>query len=313
MFSTETNSIRVLVPLDGSALALQAIPYASALAGPQGKLVFTTIIEVPEQNRDDRGWAIPITEQDQDRAVTRAAEYLEDVAARWLNGRGPGHVVVSAGDPAEEILRIAREEAVDVIAIGSHGRGALGRLRVGSGADRLTRSSDIPVLVVRPMDSQPELDKGRIRRFVVALDGSERAMKALDVVTRIASQTGDHLHLITVIPGPDVIAVPMPWMGPAAVDYDVGETMIALERKAVDLLSSLSNDLNEQGIDTAFSVAVGDPFEEIDRVAYPQDVIAVTTHGRGGLERWALGSLAEKLVRNARAPVLVVSARTERE
>ncbi|MCC6944111.1 MAG: universal stress protein [Thermomicrobiales bacterium] len=311
MTTERSNPIKVLVPLDGSALALQAIPYASALAGSSGSLIFTSIVPVAEPKRDERGWTMPLTEQDQDRVASRAAEYLEQIAERWVNGHGPAHVVVSAGDAAEEILRIAREEAVDVIAIASHGRGAIGRWRFGSVADRISRSADIPVLVVRPVDGEAELDDGRIGRFVVALDGSERAMRALTVVRRIARETGDAVHLISVVVAPDAVAVPLPWMGPPVVGYDTGETLISLERKAVDDLTLLANELNDEGIATTFTVAVGEPFQMIDDVAHPHDVIALTTHGRSGIERWALGSLAEKLVRNARAPVLIVNARSE--
>ncbi|MGD9711086.1 MAG: universal stress protein [Thermomicrobiales bacterium] len=310
MIATTVQPLKVLVPLDGSALALQAIPYASALAGSKGKLVFTSVLDVVEANRDSRGRKLPLTEQDQGRAASRAAEYLEGIAAEWVNGRGPAHVVVSMGDPTEEILRIATEEAADLIVIASHGRGALGRLRFGSVADRLSRSAEIPVLIVRPADGDAEVDRGRIGQFVVALDGSERAMRALEVVKRIASLTGDAVHLVTVVPGPDAIAIPMPWMGPPVVQYDIGETVLTLERRAVDELTELANQLNDQGIETTFSVAVGEPFEAIDAVARPHDVIALTTHGRSGLERWALGSLAEKLVRNARAPVLIVNSRS---
>ncbi len=309
MTADRPNPINVLVPLDGSSLALQAIPFASALAGPNGKLIFSTILDVVEPRYDKFGYALPLTEQDQERVASRAVEYLEAIAGEWINGRGPAHVVVSTGDPAEEILRIASEEAVELIAIASHGRGAIGRMRFGSVADRLTRSAEIPVLVVRPGDGEVELDRGRIGRFVVALDGSDRAKKALDVVTAIASQTGDSVHLVSAVPGPDAIAVPMPWMGPPVVQYDVGETVLTLERRAVDQLTELANGLNDRGIETTFSVAIGEPFEVIDAAAKPHDVIVLTTHGRGGLERWALGSLAEKLVRSARAPVLVVSSR----
>lgn len=309
MSADRSNPIKVLVPLDGSSLALQAIPYTSALVGPHGKLVFAAILDVVEPHYDKHGHALPLTEQDQGRETSRAAEYLESVASQWVNGRGPAHVVVSIGDPAEEILRIASEEAVDFIAIASHGRGAVRRMWFGSVADRLTRSAEIPVLVVRPRDGEVELDRGRIGRFVVALDGSERALQALSVVESIASQTGDAVHLVTVVPGPDAIAVPLPWMGPPVVQYDVGETVLTLERRAVDRLTVLANGLNDRGIATTFSVEIGEPFEAIDAAAQPHDVIALTTHGRSGLERWALGSLAEKLVRSAKAPVLVVSSR----
>ena len=108
MFASSTNDIKVLVPLDGSSLALQAIPYASALAGSRGKLVFTTVLPPVEPHRDGAGRLMPLTEQDQGRVSRQAAEYLEEIAGQWVDERGPVHVVVGTGDPAEEILRIAK-------------------------------------------------------------------------------------------------------------------------------------------------------------------------------------------------------------
>lgn len=311
MSSERSNPVRILVPLDGSPLALQAIPFALALAGPTGTLVFTSIVPIPEAQRDQRGWALPMTEQDQDRITSRTSDYLREVEEEWVGGKKATHIVVSPGDPAEEILRIAAEEAVDLIVIASHSRGMLGRLRFGSVADRITRSSSIPVLVIRPQDGDPELEPRRFGRFIVALDGSERAEKAVSVVRRLARETGDGVHLLSVIPDFDVQAVPSPWLGHSVSTVDLGEVAIELERQMVDKLTRLADELNNEGVSTTFSVVTGDPFQVIDEVARHDDIIALTTHGRGGVERWALGSLAEKLVRHANAPVLIVSARSE--
>jgi nucleotide-binding universal stress UspA family protein len=309
--TVQETPFTVLVPLDGSSLALQAIPYAAAIGGKNGELILATVAPAPEPQTDERGWRLPMTEQDQERAIDTAKDYLLSMAEQWLPGRKGVRAEVTFGDPSEELLGLAERHHADLIVMASHGRGALGRLRFGSVADRVSRSSPVPVLIVRAVEGDVELKRGRIGRFIVALDGSERAEQALPVVRSIAQRTGDAVHLVTVVPSADVLVAPVPWMGPPVVPQNAGETIVAIERESSDRLAEISAELADAGIETTWSVAVGKPFDEIDRLANPQDVIVLTSHGRSGLERWALGSLAEKLVRNARALVLIVRARKE--
>jgi nucleotide-binding universal stress UspA family protein len=300
----------VLVPLDGSTLALQAVPYAEALARNGGEIVLATVLPPLQPHSDERGWRMTMTEQDQERALDDARSKLREIAKDWLRGVARVHVDAQFGEPAEEILKMARRHNVRVIVLASHGRGALGRLRFGSVADRLTRSSETPVLVIRPLDAEPEMAHGRIRRFVVALDNSERAEAAIPIVEEIARRTGDSIHLVSVVETPEAIILPVPWMGPPVAQPDLESGFEATHRRATERLGQLAAQLTEAGIETTWSVEAGDPFEEIDELAAQHDVIALTTHGRSGLERWALGSLAEKLIRNAKAPVLVINTRS---
>ncbi len=97
---------------------------------------------------------------------------LDDLkrAEATLHGERPSiHLEVTGGDPAAQIVQIAAERQVELIAMTTHGRGAMGRWYFGSVADRVARSATVPVLLVRPSEKEPQ--PVAIRRLVVPLDG----------------------------------------------------------------------------------------------------------------------------------------------
>ena len=140
---------RILVALDGSEHAEQVLPLVEELADKFGSTVI--LLQVAPR----LGTAMVAASAPQDPTLTHrlekeaAASYLGAVADRL---RGMGRTVTTAqaeGNAAEEILKYARNEGVDLIAITTHGRGALGRLVFGSVADEILRQAPGPVLVER--------------------------------------------------------------------------------------------------------------------------------------------------------------------
>lgn len=305
---TADTSLKILVPLDGSSLAEQAIPYAATLAGPNEEITLLHVAPPPTPARDLRGWNLPMTEQDQARYVDRLRAALAEVAERWHSVAPAVAIEVAIGDPSEEILRTAQRQGIDLIVMGSHGRGALGRWRFGSVADRVARTSPIPVMIIRPQDAPVEIGPVPLHRFIVPLDGSELAAQALPVAERLARRTHRPIHLIRVLPQTDELLLPTPGFGVPAANVEYRDITAALVQEATRMLEDEAARLESAGIPTTWQLGEGSPFAGIADAARPGDVIVLASHGRSGLTRWVLGSVAEKLIRLAEAPVIVVRA-----
>lgn len=305
------DRLRVLVPLDGSSLAEQAIPYAAALAGPDEEILLLHVAPELKQRRDDHGALLPMTETDLSRYDHHLRETVTVAAGHWRPVAPRVAVEVVYGDPAEEILRVTDEQHPDLIAMASHGRGALGRWRFGSVADRIARSAPVPVLIIRPQDAQAEIGPAPIHRFIVPLDGSALAAQALPVAARLARRTQRPVLLVRVLSAVLESWVPLPGVNVATPDPTGREIALAAERNAVRRLEAAEAQLTAAGVAAASLVEVGPVVERIMDVAKHGDVIVLASHGESGLRRWALGSVAEKLIRLADSPVVVVRAYEE--
>jgi nucleotide-binding universal stress UspA family protein len=293
----------ILVPLDGSPLAEQALPYAQALLAPGAELTLLDVVEEPEPVHGMSGRLLVPVEDAQRMLEHQAHEYLQKVEATLRGAQTRVRLEVARGDPAVEILRVAAEQGVALIAMTTHGRGALERWIFGSVADRVARSSPVPVLLVRPSDREPQ--PVVIRRLVVPLDGSPLAEEALPPAQTLAKRLGVPIHLITVI---DIMRLIPAELGPV-VAFDAAvyeETLSQLDAGAAALLAEISQRLDHAGLRTSSAVAHGSPFATIADAVHDGDLIVMTSHGRSGVQRWLLGSVAEKLVQEAPVPVVLV-------
>jgi nucleotide-binding universal stress UspA family protein len=179
----------------------------------------------------------------------------------------------------------------------------MGRGGFGSVADRVARSATVPVLLVRPGESEPP--PVAIRRLVIPLDGSALAEEALPTAAMLARRLGVPLHLITAI---DVLREIPAELGPVvAFDAEVyQETLAQLDAASRARLADVRVRLERDGLHVTSAVVHGSPFAAIADAVHAGDVIVMTSHGRGGVRRWLLGSVAEKLVREAPVPVVLV-------
>ena len=304
----------VLTPIDGSERALAAIPWAAALAGPNGRVVLVRVIPPDRTQRESPLAAAGIGDesgaQRGDDTPTSAAEADLDEAAATLAGSGvPADRVVQIGEPDEEIVAAVARQGADLIVMASQGRGALGRVIFGSVADRVARTATVPVLVVRA----PE-EGGRqsvaITRLVVPLDGSEIAERALPVAVDLARRLGSSILVVraidpvTTVPVARGVFVAAPTVSAEITDRIWQEA----ESEAQATVANALSRLQDAGIDAPGAVLTGSPFFAITEIVEPGDLIVLTSHGRGGVRRWLLGSVVEKLVREAPVPVLLVPA-----
>jgi nucleotide-binding universal stress UspA family protein len=155
---------RILVALDGSALAEQILPHVEALSKAfRSKVMLLRVTEPPERLITETAGTLPmgvpgspvldvtpLVEEQRREAVS----YLTSVAERL---RGQGLTVEQAqpeGSPADMVLQQARDAGADLIAMTTHGRGGLGRLVFGSVADAVLRQAPCPVLLVRGQEER---------------------------------------------------------------------------------------------------------------------------------------------------------------
>jgi nucleotide-binding universal stress UspA family protein len=191
----------------------------------------------------------------------------------------------------------------------SHGRSGLSRLFAGSVATRILREVHCPILLIRA--GLPELPAGATAPFakgLVPLDGSDFGERILTDAIDAIDDSDMALHLIRVI---DIPVMTMAAAGDpsAAMNYGlVSEYMDASREEAEEYLKQLATRLSSNGRVVTWEIRDGDVGHEIIEAAeqHNADVIAMSTHGRGGLGRLVFGSVAEKVLHNAKSPLLLI-------
>lgn len=300
----------IVVPLDGSAFSEHALPIAYGIARRAAANVHLVRVHeplasmVPVAAGPDTG---PELEQWNRSQAESESLYLRGLA----DGAGPD-VRVSArllhGVVVEGLEVDTQRIGADLVVMTTHGRGGIARAWLGSIADGLVRRLNVPVLLVRPgVDSPRPCDDVCFKRVLVPLDGSLLAETVLEPTIELARLMGARLTLLQVLPPPYF--------------FDSTEATYALPRgpgasrmreEAGAYLAGVVGELIGRGVQACAQVLVDSrPAHAIARYAQEQrmDLVALATHGRGGATRLLLGSVADKVVRTAPVPVLVLRPR----
>ena len=276
---------RILVPLDGSETAEAALAYVQVLPSHRVRLLAV------ESDRAD------LT------AICTAARdcqtYLEAIAEPLREQGRHVETMVVFGNPAGQIIALAA--TADLVVIGSHGHGAVGRFVLGSVADQVARHAPVPTLIVR---GGPEAAPAvRLTRIVVPLDGSTLAEQALPVAATLAADLGIPIHLVRVLDVDALRATVQAGIHAAAAYMRSQE---AVQHSAEEYLAERVQELRNQDCAATSAVLLGSPAVTLLDAMRSDDLVVMTTHGRGGVRRWLLGSVADKLLRAAAAPILLV-------
>ncbi len=292
----------ILVPLDGSDFAENALSTAFAVAKRWPARVHLVSIEPPMPPIRD----LPIEIEMQG----WAQKYLDDVQGRIRDRTGMDVETTAGEGPIRETIEaVAQELDADLIVLSTHGRGPLSRAWLGSIADALARSSEIPLLLVRPRDGgAPDLGADfAVSRLLVPLDGSRLAESALDPAQELGRCWGSELSLLRVVRYPNEALSPYLPDTVRMVEEAVRQGTAAAEAYMVDVAGRLQAEgvEAETHVAVANSVARGILHHAEESGA---DLIALASHGHGGFRRAMLGSIADKVVRGAEHPVLVVRA-----
>lgn len=297
---------RLVVPLDGSDLAEQALPYAEVLARLAGVPLRLVRVIDPAHLGTPLGAllssdALTLELLLEDERIA-ARDSLEPIAQ---NLRDRGQVVTveyRRGPAAHELL--AATQPGDMLVMVTHGRGGLGRWFMGSVAEAVIRRATVPVFLVRASETSPS--PPAVQRIIVPLDGSALAEEALPTARALAGSLHVPVHLLIVI---DVSAGMALEMATAAVSASrLEETLIRLFTEAETCLAHADERVRKPGVEVTTEVRHGSPGPTILNATQPGDLIVMTSHGRTGPARWMLGSVAEAVVRRSAVPVLLVRA-----
>jgi nucleotide-binding universal stress UspA family protein len=296
----------ILVPLDNSPFAEQALPLAASIARRADAVL--QVAHVHETPPDDYvfltdGGMLGARVKEYD------AAYLDGVVKRLTNAGVKAEPVLLEGPPASALTVYAAAAGVGLAVLATHGRGALGRFWFGSIADDLTRHLPMPVLLVRPSDGAADLAPApAFKRILAALDGSALAEQILEPALALGALTDAEYVLFRAV---KPVVHPLYYPEVATLGVLVDE-VAAVQGRATDAARAYLNDvadrLRARGLRVQTHVAVEeDPGAAILREARARsaDLIALATHGRGGLARLFRGSVADKVVRAGSTPVLV--------
>lgn len=308
-----STSDAVVIPLDGSEFASQAVPFAKAIAATTDRFVLLQVLPETIAFRGVFGTEI-FSAEDVQRANEDAARAHVD-SVRHTHFSDSERVVEETvvGEPAEEILRSVDRHGAKMIVLATHGHEGIERMIIGSVADRIARAATVPVLLIRP--TYPVADSTsavELTRIVVPLDGSPLAAEAIPVAQRLAKQLKVPIALITVFELPRAMSSALAygaaynaWVYQELLDQGAEEARAMLDREAGSLRAA--------GCTVETSLLEGQVHGAVAMFTGPNDLIVMTSHGRSGLARWLLGSVATKVIHQGGTPVLLVPSSVRRD
>jgi nucleotide-binding universal stress UspA family protein len=291
----------ILVPVDFSKASQKAMHYGVVLALKcQAKLTAAHIVP----SSPALIYPFPIeTYEFEKKAVAEARRTLPEEIPAAYRERLNTQVVVKVGDVRDELLGIIRNEKVDLVIMGTHGRRNLGRFILGSTTESMLRQVPVPVLTVSESGAAQQADSPfdvPFRRILYATDLAEATAAGVHYCVQLARVFGAHLTLLNVMDLHDAVALDS--------EADIHARLMGRLHKEVG--KEHCDDLN-----IATEVVKGVAHKEIPRYAEDNtaDLIVINLQSKGLLDRALLGSTAERVIRSSRIPVLSIPGTTAKE
>ncbi|KOX95666.1 universal stress protein [Halorubrum tropicale] len=278
---------RICVPTDGSDAAAAAFDHVLAIAADHGATVH--VLHVADTTRDS---VTRIGRDVVDVLETEGESIVEAAAARAAERGVDAETAVEQGGVPETVVDYADRTDADLVAMSTRGRQGVERL-VGSTTERVVRRSPVPVLALRPGD---EAVPYPYEDVLVPTDGSPAATAALDRALPVAERAGAAVHVLSVV--------------------DTGGIGVG-DHVDVDVLSEYADDAVAAGVERAEAAGL-EAVGAVEVASSPArgilsyvddpgvDLVTMGTHGRTGVGRYLLGSVAERTLRSAPVPVLTV-------
>lgn len=297
---------RILIPLDGSKTAEKVLPYARSLVGkfkvPVELLAVVDIGEIAMHMASEKARFLDTMIED---ATRQSTSYLQGIA-----GTFPGTTVtwsVEKGKAEECIIEKGATDKAMLITMATHGRSGLNRFLLGSVAEKVLRGAVNPLLLIRATEGAGTEGAATINSLIVPLDGSALAENVLPMAVEMAKQLDLEIELFRAYQIPyNVYAGDE---GFYAGNFD--ELLAGVRDEATEYLDKKAAELKKLGVTKVSCVSkegfAGDEIISLGRKT-PDNVIAMSSHGRSGVKRWVLGSVAETVVRHSGDPVLIVRA-----
>jgi nucleotide-binding universal stress UspA family protein len=293
----------ILVPLDGSKTAEKVLPYARYLAGrfkvPVELLAVVDVVEIASHMTSEKVHFLDTIIED---AVQHSTTYLRGVATT-IAGTNV-RCSVEKGRAEDTIIEKAATDKTMLITMATHGRSGLNRFLLGSIAEKVLRGTVNPLLLIRAGDEKSE-GEAMLKSIIVPLDGSELAEAVLPIVADMTKKLDLEIELFRTYHVP--YNVYSGDEGLYAVNYE--ELLAGLRDEAVEYLEKKAADLKRLGVAKVQCVTkeglAADEIISLGRKT-PDNLIAMSSHGRSGVRRWVLGSVTEMVVRHSGDPVLVI-------
>jgi nucleotide-binding universal stress UspA family protein len=291
---------RLLIPLDGSKLAEQVLPYARFLARVLGIPVellhavdphTIALLTDPEHTRyADTVWADKIN---------NSKSYLDALAKSFQGARV--QCLVEKGTAEDVVIAKTAADKNTLIVMATHGRSGIQRWLLGSVADKVLHGASNHVFLIRASEQGKTDGEAVLKSVIVPLDGSALAEQVLPYVVELAKKIGLRVVLVR------AYALP-----PAATGDEYTQELInQIESEAREYLEQKVQEGKQKGLNEVVPVVkYGYGAAEIIALAHetPDNFVAMCTHGRSGVNRWVLGSVTERVVRHSGDPVLIVRA-----
>ena len=286
---------RMIVPLDGSQLAEQVLPYVHVVSeGLKCPITLVRVVDVPAMIEGVSGATI-------DRVASElradADRYLERVKGTFVDVGANVSVVGKQGDAASVIIEESEKEASTIVMISSHGRSGVTRWAMGRVAEKVLQATNNPLLIIRDQAAEESsfIEGNRnlrdwnalltIKNIIVTLDGSSISEQVIPHAMAFAKSLAVPLTPVRVSNSPDD-------------DSENNEYLNNLVKRFRD--ENLQCDGGE--------VLHGNPATAIIEVTerIPSSLVAMTTRGRSGIQRWVMGSVTDRVVRHSGSPALVI-------
>jgi nucleotide-binding universal stress UspA family protein len=305
---------KILLPLDISEASEVVIPYASELAGKFGSELILYYVRPPE--RED----IEHLFMDY---LERLAETIKQNIKKTASNGVSVTIKIAVGTPEQSICELVNNNKIDLIIMASISSSGLkiGKT-LGSVVDHICHTVPVPVMLIRPRRAQLTGKRLLFNNLLLPLDGSTLSKLALPVAEEVAgglkipvmlfkmadlpypSETGSYLS------GSEYVQVNE--RDEQVIESNYSAVNEAEESRMLAELITVEKELKENGITVDHRITSGiDAAKEIIQISkdLDSDLIVMSTHGRSGLNRWMMGSIAEKVLRYGEVPLLLINAR----
>lgn len=298
---------RLLVPVDGSAFAAQALPYAVTLARRCGGDIVLVravppVVPIGTPTAHLAGTGLAAWQAEAEAAEVDLARLRAEVEAQGVSVA----TTVLAGDPAAVVLELSRAPDVRLVVLATHGRSGISRWVLGSVAERILRDATRPLLLLTPRALAAGTADRLGQTVVVAHDGSAFSDRVLPPVLALAGCLETPLTLVRAVEPGTIYAMEVRALFDTVHPRDLAQQATDAAREQ---LRAVVAACEQQGADVATVVDVKPAAELIVGSAADRGAgwIAMASHGRGGLSGLVLGSTALSVLRQSTLPVLLVS------
>lgn len=306
---------RILVPVDGTSASAPAIDFALRVARDYGAhLIFVNVV--------DHGAAVAecstaygvnpgplIEELDEQSGVL-----LKSIERRCADANVPATTARLDGPPVRAIIDAAESRSADAIVIGTHGNRGLRRFALGSTAEEVLRLAGVPTFVVHATEGTSAgatPDAPAFGKILVAVDDSAPSDAAVAFALDLAERSGGEVAFIHIVCARETLESAAEYgYDPTAITRELHEAAMVMVDHAKELAA-------ERGVPCVAVVMEGEPVDGLLKATETQhaDLLVMGTHGRRGLRRLFLGSVAEQTIRESIVPVAAIrqyqpSART---